>query len=209
MNKVLTQHKGYEFSTLENIPKTMAEQVLPFFLKMDIERYVGWLEMMYHYTLGSYEKGVHSAEASMQADLKEFFSHMAIEEKNHYKVAESDLKQLDRPLDIEKQAPVVIEKYNTWWNKQYDNPIKLLAALFVFENVAQYLVDDVLPVLNTLNLTKSQCKWIRIHAQADDVHGQEVSELARKYFVGNAEIMIGAAREAAELWININITPLR
>lgn len=197
-----------DFSALETIPKNIADKIRPYFLSMDIEGYKQWLEMMYYYTLGSEPKGKESAENSNSEDLKEFFLHMAKEERGHYILAQKDLEAFGLTIDTSKPEPDVITAYNNWWSKNYDNTLKHLAALYVFENIAEHLAQDVIEKLKEFDLSKKQTRWVFVHAEADDEHGDEVAEIAAKYFSYNKELMLQAAEEAANLWFEINKKPL-
>ena len=202
------QDDGIGFSDIEIIPKEVADKIRPYFQSMDINKYKKWLKMMYYYTFGSEQKGNDSANNSNQQDLKDFFKHMAKEERGHYILAEKDLEAFGYNINKSEPTPEVIEKYNLWWEKQYDNTIKHLAALYVFENIAKYLAEDVIGKLKSFNLNKKQTRWVFVHAEADDEHGQEVEEIAKKYFEENKQLMLNSATQAADLWFELNKEPL-
>jgi hypothetical protein len=117
-------NRAYEFADLQSIPKKVADEIRPFFQKIDLEKYKKWLEMMYYYTYGSEEKGIKAGQNSLNDDLKIFFIHMAREERWHYILAEKDLQAFDYKIDIFQDTPEVISKYNEWWSAQYGNTTK-------------------------------------------------------------------------------------
>jgi hypothetical protein len=196
---------------LDAFAKQAANAVKPHIApaKASVEQYKKFLDIMYHYTLTSGEKLTIASKRVQegQEDLKDFFDHMAHDEHGHYLVAKADLKAFDE--DISYETPSVIVEFNQFWQTLgVKNPFGYLGALYVFENVARHLLEDIPTYVKTLELEKTQVRFVMLHAEADDEHGDLAKELCEKYIEQDPAEVLGAAEKAADLWARINLHAL-
>lgn len=192
----------YAFNEIEKATQDAALTVKQCFETVNIDRYVNFLNTMYHYTRYTGNKAAQAAKNVTSNELKEFFLEFEEEEHWHYRLAENDLKAFgQKPSDI---APSVIKPFDDFWgslgNKHYTG---YLGALYVFENIAKHLQEDIPPFVKKLALSKKEASWLLVHAEEDLEHGRVVEEMLRKYISNNPALALASARQAAKLWENI------
>lgn len=192
---------------LDSYAKKAAEAVRPGLQKSDIEGYKRFLDMMYHYTLRSGDKLKAIADNSPNEELHDYFNHMYLEERNHYMLAQQDLKGFG--LIPSAKTPQEIHDMDKFWDSLNGGHINgYLGALYVFENIADKVGDDVKNLLTRLDVQKNQRRWLSIHVEVDLDHGAEVKEVLQKYLSQNPSAALEAAEEACERWIAVSATPL-
>lgn len=192
-----------DFADLLAYPKQCADAVRPYIQGANLESYTHFLEMMYHYTLGSEAKCMYAAEQTTAPELKEYFFHMAKEERGHYRLAEKDLEGFGQSIDKTHTPTVVTEFNDFWYQLGKRSPNEFAGAILVFEGIADYLATDVVNLLNRLQLNKKQSRWLRIHIEADHDHGAEAVAICRQYFDHAPEAMEAAAAKASVMWSNV------
>lgn len=172
----------------------------------DLDGYKRFLNMMYHYTLKSGEKLDALAKNSPTQELRDYFEHMYLEERNHYMLAQQDLKGFG--LTPSTETPVEVQKFNKFWDSLQGKHINAyLGSIFIFENIAKQVDVDVKDMLQRLNIEKNQRRWLSIHVEVDIGHGEEAKEALGKYLSQNIDAAVEAAKEACERWIEVSATP--
>lgn len=196
------------FAQLDAYAKKAASAVKPCLKNADIEGYKRFLNMMYHYTLRSGDKLKSIANNSPNDELREYFNHMYLEERNHYMLAQQDLKGFG--LAPEPETPQEVQDMDKFWASLNGKHINAyLGALYVFENIADKVDENVKEMLQRLNIQKNQRRWLSIHVEVDLDHGAEVKEILEKYISQNPEIAIETAKAACDRWIAVSATPLK
>lgn len=181
-------------------PQQAADTVRPLLTGCNLAGYKHFLAMMYHYTKDSENKLHFAAEHSPMAELKEYFHHMAKEERGHYLLALKDYEGFGEHFDTET-VPASVKAFNDFWYKLGQKDCnEFLGALYVFESVASLVGDEIKSLIVRLELTKKQCRWLAVHAEADVGHGDEAAEMCRKYLHRNPQALQQAAAEATRRW---------
>ena len=158
--------------------------------------------MMYHYTHRSEDNLLSAANNSHTEELKEYFSHMAKEERGHYILAREDLKEFGD--NVSNETPEVVIKINKFWDTLSSKHVNgYLGLVYVFENVVPHMGDKIIKFVEKLELTKKQARFLIVHGEADLDHGDEAKEFALKYIGEAPDVMIEAAEQACELLINL------
>lgn len=189
---------------LEAYARDAADKIRSNLENMDREVYMNFLDVMYHYTKGSGDKFKKIASVSHNDELKEYFLHVAKEERGHYLLAQEDLRELGREVSSEECKEVTVFNTN-WYNLAEKGVYGYLGALYVFENVAKYLQQEGKAMLARLNLKKTQARWISVHLEADLEHGQEVAEMCAKYGDDNPQAVLYGADIMHQSWVNVFI----
>lgn len=192
-----------EITQLQSIP-TQAALALKLCLdKADVEEYKHFLGVMYHYTRRSEYHLKQAAKHSHTDELRDYFEHMAAEEKNHYKLAEHDLKGYG--LEVSEVVPESVKDINNFWDSlettQHGNGY--IGIVYVFENIAKHIQSDIKDMLLRVQANGKQSRWLRVHAEADLDHGQEAEEIMLKYLPDNPKLLIETAQRASLLWIRL------
>ena len=179
-----------------------AEIIRPHVARMDLEDYCCFLNTMYHYTRHTGAKARTASSNSPPGALREFFEHMQREEQGHYRLAEADLNALGYAVHPDK--PAAVEAFDRYWASiPATQPEAYLGALVVFENIARHLGPDIAQLLARLALPSTQTRWLRVHAQADELHGTQALELAQRYVRQAAQPLLEGAERARQLWTDI------
>lgn len=190
--------------TIESYSRDAAEGIRPHLHKIDLQSYKNFLNAMYHYTLKSGDKLFTVSKNAPNQELKDFFEHMFKEERFHYVLAEQDLKGFDLKPNYDA-TPQAVKDFNLFWDSLANGHFNgYLGALYVFENIANKVSDDVKNMLQRLNISEKQRRWLSIHVEADIEHGNEISDLLKKYIADDANAAILAAKEASVRWIAVN-----
>ncbi len=191
---------------LELYAKKAADAVRPGVKNADLEGYKRFLDMMYHYTLTSGDKLKAIAENSPDQELRNYFNHMYLEEKNHYMLAQQDLKGFG--LTPSKETPKEVQDMNKFWASLSGKHVNgYLGALYVFENIADKVGNEVKDMLTRLGVEKNQRRWLSIHLEADLDHGREIKEVLEKYLAQDTKTALEAAEEACVRWTAVSMAP--
>lgn len=188
---------------LDVLPLMAAESVREYLHSASLAEYQHFLDHMYHYTRRSEENLLNAACHSHTEELKDYFEHMAKEERGHYLLAERDLEGFGlKPSNV---IPSTVQMINRFWDEQksYKHGNAFLGIVYVFENVAQHVGEDIKALLQRLEVTKKQSRWLSVHAEADLEHGDEAEALTMKYMPENPELLVTSAEKACELWIKL------
>ncbi len=187
---------------VEKVTKIAAETVRECFETVNIERYVHFLDTMYHYTRNTGDKAAQAAKNVKQPELKKFFLEFEEEEHWHYRLAEQDLKAFGK-IPSEKSPAVVCAFDDFWASLEDKNYNGYLGALYVFENIAKHLQDDIPELIERLALSRKESRWLAVHAEEDIEHGKIVQAMLSRYIADNPVLAVASARQAAKLWENI------
>ncbi|MES2961055.1 MAG: iron-containing redox enzyme family protein [Pseudomonadota bacterium] len=194
------------FEQLESYAKKAADAVIKGLEKTDLDGYKRFLNMMYHYTLKSGDKLKAISDNSPNQELRDYFHHMYLEERNHYMLAKQDLKGFGLVPNAETPQEVTdMDKF--WISLQGGHVNGFLGALYVYENIADKVGDHVKAMLQRLNIEKDQRRWLSIHVEVDLDHGAEVKEVLEKYLAENPEAALASAKIACDRWIAVSVTP--
>ena len=189
---------------IESCSKDAAEGIRPHLKTATLQSYKNFLNAMYHYTLKSGDKLSAVAKNAPDQKLKDFFEHMFKEERFHYVLAEQDLKGFDLKPNY-NTTPQAVKDFNNFWDSLANGHFNgYLGALYVFENIANKVSDDVKNMLQRLNINEKQRRWLSIHIEADAEHGNEISDLLKKYIADDINTAVAAAKEASIRWIAVN-----
>lgn len=181
-------------------PHQAADAVRPLLRGCTLEGYKHFLYMMYHYTKDSENKLYFAADQSPIPELKEYFTHMAKEERGHYLLAMRDYEALGGSMDM-TGVPASVKDFNDFWYQLGAKDCnEFLGALYVFESVASLVNEEIKELVMRLKLTKTQSRWLSVHAEADVGHGDEAAHMCIKYFDRNPYAMIDAAAQATVKW---------
>lgn len=192
---------------LESYARKAAEGIRPYLSTADLDAYKRFLNMMYHYTLKSGEKLKSIANHSPNQELRDYFNHMYLEERNHYMLAKQDLKGFG--MTPETQTPKEVQNMDKFWATLSEGHINgYLGALYVFENIADKVGDEVKAMLKRLNIQKDQRRWLSIHVEVDLDHGAEIKEVLQKYLSQDIDAAVNSAEIACDRWIEVSATPL-
>jgi hypothetical protein len=198
-----TQTIQKTLDTIKSYSNEAALAVIPYLKKSDLETYKNFLNEMYHYTLKSGDKLMQASKASPNPELKDFFDHMFREERLHYVLAEQDLKGFGLKPNYEK-TPQAVTDFNNFWESLGKGHFNgFLAALYIFENVAEKVADDIKGMIQRLEITEKQRRWLSLHSEADVEHGQLIGDLLAKYIDQDVDKSLAAAAEAKEKWIAV------
>lgn len=187
---------------LENITKQTSKEVTTIIQGVTLDSYQHFLQMMYFYTLKSFDRLEHAAAIVSDEKLKAFFKHLALEEKSHYTLARADLKAFGKEIDTSANTSVV-DKFNTDWMKA-NAPETILGILFVLENVANYNKDDAMKALGGLKIQKDQARFILVHLEADEDHGSLVTDYCKQVKPDRKELVLDGARLASKFWLDLH-----
>lgn len=194
------------YQQLDEYAKKAADAVRKGLNNTDLEGYKRFLNMMYHYTLKSGDKLKAIADNSPNEELRDYFHHMYLEERNHYMLAKQDLKGYG--LTPNPETPKEIQEMDKFWERLNGGHINgYLGALYVFENIADKVGDDIKEMFQRLNIQKDQRRWVAIHAEVDLDHGAEVKEILDRYLEENIDAAVKSAKEACDKWIAVSVTP--
>ncbi|KTD56847.1 hypothetical protein Lsai_1824 [Legionella sainthelensi] len=188
---------------LDTYCQNMAESVILLLDKIDLNKYLNFLEMMYHYTRDSGKRLQHAAEQAQSERIKKVFAELAQEEQYHYRLAEKDLQTFGKKP--EPEAPSVVLEFDQFWMTiASEEEYQFVGALYVLENVARLLKTSVMPHFVRLNIGPEQGKFILTHLVADDDHGDQLRLLCHHTTdTVVSQIEIGA-QKASAFWIKIH-----
>src|SRR6476660_4902431 len=99
--------------TLDELASNGADTIIALIDRIDREQYIGVVDLMYHYTVGSERRLSSAAGKATEPDLHRLLSHMVDEEKDHYQLAVDDLRAFGRVPTQEK--PERVKRYEDHW----------------------------------------------------------------------------------------------
>ncbi|KTC85238.1 iron-containing redox enzyme family protein [Legionella cincinnatiensis] len=199
MNKSQSQ----TINLLDTYCQNMADSVILLLDKIDLNKYLNFLEMMYHYTRDSGKRLQHAAEQAQDEEIKKVFAELAREEQYHYRLAEGDLQTFGKQ-PVPEAPSVVLEFDQFWMNISSEEEYQYVGALYVLENVARLLKTSVMPHFVRLNIGPEQGKFILTHLVADDDHGDQLRLLCHNNAdIAKHQIEMGA-QKASTFWIKIH-----
>ncbi len=184
---------------VESCAKSAAEVAREFLKYADEKAYIYFLDVMYHYTLESGQKCATAAKHVQGEDIKKLFMEFDTAEALHYRLALKDLEAFG--VTPSNETPETVVAINDFWislQGRHDNGY--LAMLYVFENVAKYLQDDVAGFVERLCLGSKEKRWICAHAKEDLAHGKILMGMLRKHIEDNPTMAVAAAKQASALW---------
>ena len=191
-------------TSLSTIAEEMASDISPVFQNATVDRYSGFLDAMYHYTLESERELLYASTIAPTEDLRELFAHMAKDEQAHYKLAELDLRELDCGVGLQAPDAVLILR-EFWMSETSERFFELLGALYAVENVGGFVKSQALQCLMALQLRPKQCRFVAVHLEVDEDHGSLMSDACRKYGADHADAILEGARKAAALWTEMHL----
>jgi hypothetical protein len=188
---------------LEEVTAVMARHVQSWLPDVTPERYVAFLDMMYHYTLKSGERLRLAAARATHPELKAFFTELAREEQEHYRLASADLAAFGRTPS--SGAPQEVSSFHAFWEAiPAERQLAFLGALIVLEGVAHHLQSEAHRALGRLGLQRGQARFLLIHLDADLEHGARARELCERIAGGEPEPLFEGARKAADFWVALH-----
>ena len=132
---------------LPTFPQKIAQQLAPLIQSTDIETYKHFLATMYHYTYNAEEQLMHASESCTDPVLKDYFYHMAREERGHYLLAKRDYEEFGDDIERTKAPESVKNFQDYWYGLGQDNVNEFIGAMYVFENVASAVAKDVIEMM--------------------------------------------------------------
>ncbi|WP_224243508.1 iron-containing redox enzyme family protein [Hyalangium gracile] len=188
---------------LEEVTAVMARQVQSWLPAVTPERYVAFLDMMYHYTSRSGDRLRLAAERATHPELKAFFQELAREEQEHYRLARADLAAFGRTPSPD--VPREVSAFHTFWESiPAQRQLAFLGALIVLEGVAHHLQRETREALGRLGLQRSQARFLLVHLDADLEHGARARELCARIAGEEPEPLFEGARTAADFWVALH-----
>jgi hypothetical protein len=186
----------------------MARQVQEWLPAVTPERYVTFLDMMYHYTARSGERLRRAAERSTLPGLKAFFSDLAGDEQEHYRLAAADLAAFGR--EPSPGTPPEVADFHAFWEAiTEDRQLGFLGALSVLEGVAGHLQAGAREAVGRLGLGRGQARFLLVHLEVDQDHGARAQRLCETLGDTRPEVLLEGARKAADFWVAIHRRALR
>lgn len=140
------------------------------------EQYVRYLQMQYHLTKNVQEAFLTIAshpDTRKYKKLRPFVINFAYEEEMHFKLAESDLKNLGRePGEI----PFPVELWWEYQNKVVKNrPLERLGATAILENIGNYSAPVVKDLLSSADFVrKENTTFVQVHMHEVLPHGDQI-----------------------------------
>lgn len=188
---------------LEALTVGMARQVSGWLPAVTPERYVAFLDMMYHYTLRSGDRLRLAAERATLPELKAFFAELAADEQSHYQLAKADLAAFGRtPSDA---TPREVSAFHAFWEGiPAERQLSFLGALYVLEGVARHLGGDTRQGLGRLGLDRTRARFLLVHLDVDVEHGARAQALCESLGAHGPEPLLDGARQAADFWVAIH-----
>lgn len=188
---------------LPQFPAQIAKELSPLLQKTDIKVYKNFLLTMYFYTYKAEEQLIHARNLATDSTLQTYFHKMAREERGHYLLAKKDYEEFG--LNVEDGIePLMVGSFRDYWyNLGKRNINEFLGALYVFESVATLVAKDVIDMMQRLELTRKQSRWLRVHLEADVGHGEDALNICKEYVNNDPEAMLQAATDGAQEWMNV------
>lgn len=197
-----------KLSELKKTPEAMAHAIRPLMLAVTPDRYLAFLDMMYHYTLKSGER-LHAAAAKItDPSAKALFTELARDETNHYRLAEMDLQAFGKKPSTETPREVA-EFHDFWMGIRADQQDLYFGAMYALESVADHLQNEAKASLGSLGLKPNQARFVLVHLEADVGHGAQLAELCQGRMNGSPELLLEGARRGGDFWVALHERALR
>ncbi len=198
-----TTSKHTFLKEIEAVPQHMAAEVAKLLPKATLESYIDFLDMMYHYTLGSEGRLLHAMKLTSNEELKELYHHLSEEEVDHYELALADLKSFGK--EPEKETPGVVEDFQKYWESiSAENSYEYLGAVYALESVADHIAGKAKQELARLGLNNTNATFVLVHLEADEEHGGLCHKLCADQGAEQSEATLRGAQEAAKFWIALH-----
>ncbi len=191
------------WSTLTQIPATMANTVKPWLPQTTLQGYQAFLNMMYHYTLHSEARLHHAAAQAPNLALQAFYNELADEEAPHYLLAAKDLKFFGKEPST-TPPPETTHFHDMFMNRPADQALAHLGALYALESVADHLAQAAQQGLGRLGLSPQNASFVLVHLQADEVHGAQCKAHCQSFGTQHSDLILEGAQQAARAWINMH-----
>jgi len=164
--------------------------------------------MLYHYSVPGEKQLTKAALASPTSEMQSFYAMLAKEEANHDIVAIKDMKAMGYKIGTEDE---LVECYHKHWDDfTTDKTYEYLGMNVVIENAIHYLSEAVDKMLDRLNLSEKECRWIRIHCVVDQSHGHAALACAQQHMNENTiELIMKGAREDMMRFSDMFVAALR
>ncbi len=199
----MTESQPVWWPELASIPAGMAETVRGWLPRATLETYQQFLNMMYHYTLGSEARLRTAATLTDDAQLRAFYLELAEDEAPHFTLAERDLAFFAQKPST--ATPAEVERFQNFWaTVEPQTSAAHLGALFALESVASHAASAAVQGLGRLGLGPHNASFVLVHLEADEEHGGLCREHSLR--VGNADPthLLAGAREAADAWVEMH-----
>jgi hypothetical protein len=192
--------------TLDNLASQGAAVIISLIDGIDRDQYIGVVDLMYHYTVGSEARLASAASKATEPDLHQLLSYMVDEEKEHYKLAVADLRAFGRVPT--KETPDRVRRYEDhWFSLTTQSQFGYAGLLYALESIPPLLASACHRGIARLDLQAEQTQFLRLHLVADEEH----SALARSICVRHAgefgEQMVEAGRESCARWVHMLCEP--
>lgn len=189
--------------TLAAVPRDMAQQVATWLPSATVESYQAFLNMMYHYTLGSEQRLRDAAALTPDPALRDFYLELAQEEAPHYELARRDLASFG--LQPRQETPAEVARFQAMWSGvQAADHVEHLGALFALESVADHLARQAVQELGRLALGPEQASFVLVHLEADEVHGDLCQRHCARVGQQHAQGILRGAGWAGECWVQMH-----
>lgn len=185
-------------SALDEQVGAMSEDIRAALASTTLGQYVNWVDMVYHLTYGAGPRLGHAASTATLEDLRVMLAEMEKDERNHYRLAEMDLKAFERRPSA--QAPEEVGRWERYWyGIREDTQAAYLGALYVFETLAPRVAADVDAFMKRLGIQPTQSRFLREHVEADVQHTARCHDMCVKYSDAHGATIVEAGRAAMPL----------
>ncbi len=190
-------------NVLPSFPTRIAKELAPLMQKATLETYQHFLLTVYHYTYYAEEQLTHARDLCDDPILYAYFNQMAKEERGHYLLAKKDYEEFG--LNVEDSiVPPFVENFRTYWYKLGSRNVnEFIGAMYVFESVAILVAKHAIDIMQRLELTRKQSRWLRVHLEADVGHGEEAFQMCKQYVDLDPAAMLEAAANGADEWMDV------
>jgi hypothetical protein len=192
--------------TLDDLASKGAATIIEFIEQIDRTQYIGVVNVMYHYTLGSERRLSSAAGKATEPDLHRLLSHMVEEEKDHYQLAVNDLQALGRVPTPEKLERVLRYEEH-WFGLTTESQFGYAGLLYVLESIPPLLAPASLRGIVRLDLRADQTEFLRLHLEADVEHSGLAKAICEKHADKFGDQMIEAGRESCARWVHMLSEP--
>ncbi len=188
---------------LSAVPVQMAQEVAQWLPVATVASYQDFLNMMYHYTLGSEDRLRGAAKLTPDEGLRAFYLELADEEAFHFELARQDLAAFGRqPRD---ETPAEVARFEAFWQSiGSEDHAAHLGALYALESVASHLAQKAVAELGRLKLGPKEARFVLVHLEADEEHGSMCQAHCQRVGAVDPESLLRGARSAAGFWVEMH-----
>lgn len=188
---------------LTAVPRDMAAQVAAWLPSATLTSYQAFLDMMYHYTLGSEARLRDAAARTTDPALRAFYLELADDEAPHYTLAEVDLAAFGATPSAETPEPVA--RFQTFWRGvEAPDGAAHLGALYALESVASHIAQQATASLGRLGLGPDNARFVLVHLEADEVHGALCADHCARVGGLDPAALLHGARSAGAAWVDMH-----